>query len=224
VRLAIECKNIRENFPLLVSCVPRHGSESFHDVALVGVSDEHADVQVPALTSRAKVLRITGENSCYRPNAPVGKSLAQIGRSRDKTGEIVATDSEVFEKWGQCLSSADDLVSRSYWEEHECSSQRLAAVMPILVIPDARLWRVDYGLDGERQAEPVQTNHCSMFVGMSYEMGAPVGPTYRISHLDIMTTRGLPEFIHDCLQSETAMQTIFPNEGVWAAMNADVEE
>ena len=24
VRLAIECKNIRENFPILISCVPRH--------------------------------------------------------------------------------------------------------------------------------------------------------------------------------------------------------
>jgi hypothetical protein len=133
VRLAIECKNIRENFPLLVSCVPRHDSESFHDVALVsdehGVLGTHTDsvplheqlvaaeraIQVPALTSRAKVLPITGKNSYYKPNAPVGKSLAQIGRSTD--GEIFSTDCEVFEKWGQCLSSADDLVSSSYWEE-----------------------------------------------------------------------------------------------------------
>lgn len=91
VRLAIECKNIRENFPLLVSCVPRHGSESFHDVALVGVSDEHGvlgthtdslheineqllaaqrALQVPALTSRAKVLRVTGANSLLQTKCP----------------------------------------------------------------------------------------------------------------------------------------------------------
>jgi hypothetical protein len=28
VRMAIECKNIRENFPILISCIPRHEQES----------------------------------------------------------------------------------------------------------------------------------------------------------------------------------------------------
>lgn len=30
VRMAIECKNIRENFPILISCIPRHTQESYH--------------------------------------------------------------------------------------------------------------------------------------------------------------------------------------------------
>jgi hypothetical protein len=34
VRLTIECKNIRENFPILISCMPRHEEESCHQVAL----------------------------------------------------------------------------------------------------------------------------------------------------------------------------------------------
>jgi hypothetical protein len=73
VRLAIECKNIEENFPLLVSCVSRRDSESFHEVALV--SDEHRGVRVPGLTPRAKVLGIYGKDSCYKPKCPGRKKL-----------------------------------------------------------------------------------------------------------------------------------------------------
>src|SRR5688572_7396980 len=36
VRLAVECKNIRSNFPILISCIPRHNEESYHEIALVG--------------------------------------------------------------------------------------------------------------------------------------------------------------------------------------------
>lgn len=32
VSLAVECKNLHDNYPLLVSCVPRRESESFHEV------------------------------------------------------------------------------------------------------------------------------------------------------------------------------------------------
>ena len=32
VRMAVECKNIRENFPILVSCIPRHEQDGYHEV------------------------------------------------------------------------------------------------------------------------------------------------------------------------------------------------
>src|SRR5437867_2805954 len=34
VRLAIECKNLKSNFPLMVSRVPRRAQENFHDVMI----------------------------------------------------------------------------------------------------------------------------------------------------------------------------------------------
>lgn len=34
--MAIECKNIRDNYPILISFVPRHEQESYHQIAGVG--------------------------------------------------------------------------------------------------------------------------------------------------------------------------------------------
>src|SRR2546430_8215254 len=34
VKLAIECKNLKPNFPLVVSRIPRVSEESFHDVVI----------------------------------------------------------------------------------------------------------------------------------------------------------------------------------------------
>ena len=97
--LAIECKNIREFFPLLVSCVPRHPSESFNDFAIVSELQRPSSYSPPALSPRAFVVRASGDQSYYKPLAPVGKSLAQVGRTADRDANIYATDSEVFEEW-----------------------------------------------------------------------------------------------------------------------------
>ena len=35
VRMVVECKNIRESFPVLISCIPRHEQDSYHQVALL---------------------------------------------------------------------------------------------------------------------------------------------------------------------------------------------
>lgn len=114
VRLAVECKNIRDNFPVLVSCVPRHEDESFHQVALVAEPTSSGYMGIANLhLSRAKALSIRGEHSIYRINEPVGKSTAQVGRALDST--ISANDGELYDKWSQSLSSSVDLVSRTYW-------------------------------------------------------------------------------------------------------------
>ena len=109
VRLAVECKNIRENFPVLIPCVPRHESESYHDIAMV--SEPPSDPRGLGLgicRSRARTLRIDYAYALYRPNEPVGKSTAQVGRSLN--GSISSNDSEIYDKWGQCLSSSQELV------------------------------------------------------------------------------------------------------------------
>ncbi|MGQ0555763.1 MAG: hypothetical protein ACT4PN_07455 [Nitrospiraceae bacterium] len=115
VQLAIECKNIRENFPILISCVPRHEQESYHQVALV--HEPKSDSSFMSLTihnSRAETLSIRDEHSMYKRGEPVGKSTVQVGRAWDLS--ISANDSELYEKWGQCLGSAADLVDRVYWD------------------------------------------------------------------------------------------------------------
>ena len=113
LRLAVECKNLRPSFPLLVSCVPRRDDESFHEISISVNPDKHPLEEPPAMYCRAMLaqsrnVRITGGRSFYRPGEPVGKSCDQVGRSPN--GEIIAGDSDVYAKWSQALSSADDLT------------------------------------------------------------------------------------------------------------------
>jgi hypothetical protein len=69
VRLAVECKNIGVNFPLLISCIPRHADESFHEVAIVGEIEDGQE-QFGMYSSRAHVIRLSEENSLYPLGSP----------------------------------------------------------------------------------------------------------------------------------------------------------
>jgi hypothetical protein len=168
VRLAIECKNVRENFPILISCIPRHEQESYHQIALV--SEPKSDSPLIALSihqSRAKTLSIRGEHSIYKPRGPVGKSTVQVGRVLD--GTISANDSELHEKWGQCLSSATDLVERVYWDGRDDDEDSyLSMVIPFVVVPNARLWTVSYDENGNRVCDPQPADRCSCFINSPY--------------------------------------------------------
>ena len=103
IRMAIECKNIRENFPILISCVPRHEQDSYHQIAIVGEPEvkNTSPFDTPNLSlmhqSRAKTLSIRGDYSLYKPSEPVGKSTVQVGRTTNNNS-ISASDSELYEK------------------------------------------------------------------------------------------------------------------------------
>jgi hypothetical protein len=88
VRLAVECKNIRENFPLVVLTVQRSVNESYHEFI-----SSHAPIQqefsVPGVEVRKKAgigedkgerVRQRAPASIYPISAPIGKSCCQVGR------------------------------------------------------------------------------------------------------------------------------------------------
>jgi len=214
VRMAIECKNIRENFPILISCIPRHEQESYHQIALVG--DPKADLYQIASSlhqSRATTLSMRWQHSLYKPGEPVGKSTAQIGRAMD--GTISTNDAELYEKWGQCLSSTNDLVGRMYWDGHDDKETYFSAVVPFVVVPNGRLWMVTYDDEGNRTSDPEQTDRCSCFVNKDYEMGtALAGARIWLSHIEIVTFDGMRAFVERHLKTKEGMEKIFPREGM----------
>ena len=221
VRLPIECKNVRPNYPILVSRIPRHESESFHEVAYFVHLDSQDIVNVPAFREKVKILRITGADSRYKPGMPVGKNIVQVGRAWEKAGGIVDSDADVFDRWSQCLASANDLVEKTYWEESEREDlPSMAAVIPLLIVPNGHLWAVDYDSAGKLINEPTQIDSTSIFVNMQYSMGSPISEELLVSHLEVLTSNGLQQFINDSLTSATALQVIFPNHAVYAAMQA----
>ena len=217
VRMSVECKNIRENFPILVSCVPRHKDESYHQVALVSERKRDSNMLIPAFGHqfRAKVLDIRGAHSLYSAGDPVGKSTVQVGRAMD--GSISANDSELYEKWGQCLSSLHGMVKAIYWDgdEDDPLDAYLSAAFPFVVVPNGRLWVASYDLNGKRVADPKQVNRCSCFIGKDYKMGTELASTRLwISHMEIVTLDGLRSFVESHCMTEDGMKKVFPPAGL----------
>lgn len=185
---AIECKNLRKNFPLLVSCVPRTPDESWHFVAERGV---------PWMNTYT----IKGENSLYAPKGVVGKSTAQVGITQ--AGDTIANDSEVYDKWGQCLASLYGMLSKI----SGVSKGDIFMALPILVVPNERLWRILYKKDGSRLGVPEQVDQCSIYAG-GFEIPLDTLSRFKVSHVEIMTFDGLQRFCTQNLFDENTMRNL----------------
>jgi len=99
LRLGIECKNLRENHPLLLSAVPRTEEEAFHDI----ISHEtHFNMAT---------VRTEKSGSVYKAADMVAKKTDQVGRDTTSK-ELISDDSATFEKLNQAINSCKDLV----WE------------------------------------------------------------------------------------------------------------
>jgi hypothetical protein len=195
-RLAIECKNIRANFPIVVSRLPRSKEDSFNEVCQL--EDKKPAAGSWGLTSasislqgRAQCIK-NKEKSIYPIGEPVGKSLTQVGRASDNS--ITSGDSEVYEKWGQALASLTDLVEAMSSDGKGKSKPYFSVCVPAIVVPNDRLWAVDYDNDGTLVGIPQPVNHCSFFIGKSYSVGFNE-PSYVVSHLEIFTLAGFDDFI-----------------------------
>lgn len=221
IRLATECKNLKSTFPLLVSCLPRTPDEAFQDISLSvntkvftfpDSPQRDSSLRLPALEPSLKTLRIYGSNCLYHAEMPVGKVVAQIGR--DTNGQFTVNDSEVYGKWSQALSSADDLVSMAGGAaEQTPANARLSCVIPALVVPDNTLWMCGFDFDGNRVINPVQCDRIQLYVAKRpacEERGLPhsIGQPYTLSHLEIVTFTGLK----DLVTALTAHRLLMPDD------------
>lgn len=185
---AIECKNIRQNFPIIVSCVQRSQEESWHCIA---------EKQQPWSILR----NIIGDKSIYKPNDFVGKSISQVGLST--SNDIISNDYEVYEKWGQSLSSLHGMIKSA----HDTPPDSIIMAIPFLVVPDGRLWRIKYKNNGERIGNPEKTENCSVYTG-GYEIPFNGASPFKISHVNIMTLNGLKNFCSRHLSNENTMRLL----------------
>lgn len=194
---AIECKNIRLNFPLLASAVTRRDSEGYHDLIVNDTNSSHYS----ALSSTEKIR--VHHNSLYPYSSMVVKRIDQIGRTRD--GRLIGNDTNTFDKLVQAVNSAYDLVESASIKKRE---NFVAFICPILVIPDERLWVVEYSDDGNQLGEPKMVDNCSMYLNQSWEV--PRGLTtinYSLSHLDIITFSYIENYISRLYDGETGAFT-----------------
>ena len=191
VRCAIECKNLKLSFPLLISCVPRLENESFHGLLRTFQSST-------GNYSDAGRVRQQTLDSIYCPELPVGKSFAQVGRSTSND-EIIASDADVYDKWTQALASANDLICEAVQEVQQVQDgHSYGLILPVLAVPDDTLWTVQFDVTGKRLTDPSQVERCSYFVGREYafEQGAECS-RLRISHVEFVTLSGLETLMRE---------------------------
>jgi hypothetical protein len=172
--LAVECKNLRSNNPLLVSAVRRTPEEAFHDLLLYR-----------PLASPNWVI-VTPGASPYKPHAMVGKKTDQVGR--DTNNQLTRNDEATFEKLNQAVSSCHDLV-RTFSAKASPPFRRVIVPVLVGVVPTGLLWQVDYGTDGAMTTPPRSVERSEFFLNHTWPMPGQFGATlhYRLSHIQIVT-------------------------------------
>jgi hypothetical protein len=140
-------------------------------------------------------VRFNGEHSLYPISRPVGKSCEQVGITT--AGDAVGTDAEVFDKWAQALSSAHDLAQQGMTDGHD-SGFAMTLIVPIVVVPNGRLWTVDFDLNGMQISKPEQAKRCSYYVDREYLLRtSSEGVRYTLSHLEFATFDGLASIVSE---------------------------
>lgn len=225
IRMAIECKNLRDNFPLVVFTVPRVASESYHDIIYSYDPDDVVSTDINqssiiyqaapiAFRSHGKNLRLEADYSFYPAGEPVGKSCSQVGR--DKDNNLTGNDSEVYEKWYQAIHSAHDLVdlANSDWESLE-DKECFTLVVPILVVPNDRLWVVRHSSDGNQIEDPKLVERTSIYIDKYIHPSDKLtGIGASLSHLEILTEDGLSKMCSDISSQGELFKSMFPEKGL----------
>jgi hypothetical protein len=171
--LAIECKNLRSNFPLLVSTVPRTANEAFHAIIRFREGQAHVFREVE---------RVAQNRSIYRLDEMVGKQIDQVGRNKEG---LFSDDSSTFDKMSQAINSSWNVFVGPACES---GAPRFRVVVPVLVVPSNMLWQVEYDHDGNITKQPDRVDEANLFI--DHLWAASVGGdalNYRISHLHIVT-------------------------------------
>jgi hypothetical protein len=195
VYLAIESKCLRPSFPLLISQIPRIRSESFQGVMQTEGNKLTPEGEVRVMGPR--VLRLDGVSSIYPPNQYVGKAVVQVGYN--EVGRFVTKDSEVYDKWGQAIASANDLIRTASTFRVASDMAQRSVVLPVLVVPDGTLWVANYSDNGTLQEGPVQTDQVQFYIGVSQTFVPNPDYLFPVSHLHVVTKSGLNAFLDSFL-------------------------
>lgn len=201
IHLSVECKNIRENFPLVVHCLKRKENESYNE--LIHTFEPRTQTQqvgpislpLPSgFIENSRSIKAQNELSLYPKDVFVAKSADQVGRNLNR--EITSTDGGVYDKISQAVNSCFDLISEAHYLNTENSQNFLTLVCPVLVIPDASLWQVKYSDDGSQIGDPEHINHISYYIGKEWMVGSGfTSLSYKLSHLEIVTFSEIQVFI-----------------------------
>jgi hypothetical protein len=190
----VECKNVRENYPLLVSAVPRKKNEAYHDVIIIH----------PQRGNSTEIREIKG-SSIYKGDEMVGKALAHVGVTERK-GELTGDDSETFARIHQAINSAEELIIEAM---RDASPPFIRVIVPVVVVPEGRLFQAEYDSTGSLTRSPYPVKQATLFLdhAWSHEKGIEGKLYYTMTHLHIVTLDALEAATGHWIGSKGFFQT-----------------
>ncbi|MCB2214249.1 hypothetical protein KQH50_02520 [bacterium] len=204
VHLSIECKNLRDYFPLIVHCLKRRKNESYNELIHTFVprnpTQRTGPITLPLPSVFMENCRIMRdyEHGLYHEEEFVAKAVDQIGL--DMNGDITSYDREVFDKITQAINSSVDLISEAPFLNTDNFPFYYTFVCPVLIVPDDSVWQVNYSGEGEQLGEPQKVRHVPYFIGKEWLIdGGLQSVTYSISHLEIITFSEINYFVNEYL-------------------------
>ena len=216
LNLAIECKNL--NSPVVICGTKRQNDEAFHD--LVGWRQGSGYKEVRYTSSPILVtFRATEALAFYPPNEFVGKSLVRIKPNLNKSipkPYIADSDSDVYDKWAQALSSAVGLIktARKRAKQHRVS-EFSTTVLPAVVVPNDSIWKVAYDENGSICEQPNQVNNCELFVGREIRFDdLAFSHSFKFSHIHFFTIRGFSSFLSDMVKGDLVWNKLFTKKAL----------
>lgn len=198
---SVECKNLKSNFPLVVHCMPRETDEGYLDLVWASKPKNYI-----VRYENATRIPVTGEASPYKANDPVGKSCDQIGRKASQEADLVSNDSDAFEKISQAINSAFDLINAAHYAA-ENEQDVVTIVVPVLVVPNDRIWSVLYKRTGEIFREPTLESNIEYYIDKSWLIGGAGNEypkRYFMSHMEIVQISKLSEMVSKYTQLQLA--------------------
>ena len=228
LNLAIECKNVNPDSPVIISGRNRSESEAFHELVESRKGGHFrtnkGNIFLDVLAARV-IRRITGNASVYFPEAFEGKSLLQL---KKKDGKYSRTrDTEIYEKWSQALASAVDLVDAAGRNATVATNQHVFTfILPVVVLPDESLWKVEYDVNGKIIQGPQRCNEVEFFVAHKASPPAELGDSaepYVFSHLHFATLTGFAGLLVRITSDEEWLRCAFDDQVIAAGKAERVE-
>jgi hypothetical protein len=185
MQLAVECKSLTPEFPLVVSRVPRVPADAQHDLIKTWLRPNIGD-------SASIVENSEGPHpQLYSAGAMVGKATNQV-RWHESGKKLISSDADTYDKWSQGLAAATQLVRSAVNQPGPADGQpRYTFIMPVLVVSDDALWVVDYDEHGYRKV-PARADKVELYVDRHEDLPTTSGKRarYHLSHLHIYTRKG----------------------------------
>ena len=189
--LAVECKNIQENCPLIIHCMKRTEQEAYNDLIL-SLYDEMSFGEL----RWSQRIKLEGDKTFYQQGIFVGKSCDQVGRFASNH-KITGYDADVFDKISQAVNSTYDLFQYNH-KIGQKNHTFISFVLPILVVPNDRIWTIGYDRNGSILEGPKTQKKLSYYIAKKWIAGAGTShEKYWVSHLEITEIDSLLNLLYD---------------------------